>query len=51
MLAENQVAYTAIMMGGQCYVEIANGNKDALFGGGAFLQEQIDNPKFPESIA
>jgi len=43
-------AYKAIMMGGQCYVELINGNKDAPLAGAAFIKDQIHNSAFPEAI-
>jgi len=42
--------YKAIMMGGQCYVELINGNNDAPLGGAAFIMDQIHNSAFPEAI-
>lgn len=47
---QDYVAYSAIMMGGQCFTELVKGHTDAPFGGGAFLIKQIDNPKFPASL-
>lgn len=43
---QNQLLYSAIMKGGQCYVE-GIGNPDAVIEGGVFLKKLIDDSIFP----
>lgn len=48
--SHDDMAYEVIMMGGQCYVELINGNKDAPVGAADYIKKQIDNSDFPDAI-